>query len=77
MTPAELRTAIKALGLPDNQFGEPSGRALAELLGLPPRTIQHWLDGSREIPKPAILLIQAAIKFPAVAKWLKNAPSGE
>lgn len=65
MTPDELRSAIAALGMS-------SGYALARLLGVTPRAVQHWLDGSREIPKPAILLIQAAIKFPAVAKWLKG-----
>jgi DNA-binding transcriptional regulator YdaS (Cro superfamily) len=51
MTPGELRTILMKL--------DPLGtqERMAHLLGRKPRTIRHWLAGSRKVsPEAAILL---------------------
>jgi DNA-binding transcriptional regulator YiaG len=51
MTPAEVRAARKALGL--------SQVAMAQVVGVTPRTITHWEAGSRNVPEPAARLIRS------------------
>lgn len=54
MTPAEVRAARKALGL--------SQVAMAQAVGVSPRTITHWEAGSRNVPEPAARLIRSMMK---------------
>ena len=56
MTPAELSTALQALGVP-------SGYALAHLIGVEPRTAQKWLSGDSPIPEPVAILIDLIVSF--------------
>ncbi len=49
MTPTDLRTAARDLGL--------SGRALARELGINERTYRRYLDGSLPIPRKVELAV--------------------
>lgn len=49
MTPADLRAARKALGL--------SVEGLAALIGVEGRTVRRWEDGTRDISRTAIILL--------------------
>lgn len=71
MSPDELRTIRLQLGL--------SQKALAELVGLDgehaDRSIRRYEDGERDISGPIDRLLRAAVRWPAVRRWLeKGAP---
>ena len=50
MTPAELRTALPALGLTQVGF--------ARLARVDPRTVRKWAAGDSRIPGPVVVLIE-------------------
>ncbi len=50
MTPREFRDIRLALGLSTEQ--------LAERLGVDPRTIRRWQDGSQPVPGPVVAAMQ-------------------
>lgn len=54
MAPAEFRALLDRAGLP-------SGYAAAPVLGVPMRTVQHWLSGERSISRPAAELLCIAL----------------
>lgn len=63
MTPADLRTARKALGL--------TLREAAGLFGVrDPDTIRKWESGKNNAPTQYAILIAGAIAVPAFADWL-------
>jgi putative transcriptional regulator len=51
MTPDELRTIRKALGL--------SQAAMAQIVGVSRRTVEHWEAGTRNVSPPAARLIRS------------------
>ena len=53
MTPAEVREIRKKLGL--------TQLALAEIVGVSRRTVEHWEAGTRNISKPAARLIKQTV----------------
>jgi transcriptional regulator with XRE-family HTH domain len=62
MTPADLKSARKSLGL--------SQAGLARIVGAASdRTIRRWEDGSRDIP-PHVPLILGLLDIPAVRRRL-------
>lgn len=62
MTPADLKSARRALGL--TQSG------LAQFVRVASgRTVRRWEDGSRDIPGPIIVLLTAAIESPEVRQY--------
>ncbi len=73
MTPAEFKTARRALGLSVNSMAQVVGVATG-------RTIRKWEAGDRSIPGPAILamwflLTEAGIK-PRFARAFSPSPGG-
>jgi hypothetical protein len=54
MTPDDLRTMLDRAGLP-------SGYAAARVLGVPMRTVQHWLSGERSVSAGAAELVCIAL----------------
>jgi transcriptional regulator with XRE-family HTH domain len=50
MTPADIITTRKTLGLTQTELGEAIGVSL--------RAIQHYEAGTRKIPKPVALLVE-------------------
>ena len=54
MSPAQLRTALKRLGLTQT--------AAAHRLGVDPRTVRKWVNKERGIPEPVALLIRVWLK---------------
>lgn len=59
MTPAELRTARDTLGL--------SAEGLARVMRVQSgRTVRRWEAGDRDIPGPAIVLIEALLTCQAL-----------
>lgn len=60
MTPADLRARRKALGL--------SVEGLAACLGVEGRTVRRWEDGTRDISRTAIILLDLMMTEPAVRR---------
>lgn len=56
MIPAQLRAALKRLGL--------TQVAAAQVIGVAPRTVRQWLAGDRRIPEPAARLLALWIAHP-------------
>ena len=54
MTPREFRDHRLALGLSTEQ--------LAERLGVDPRTIRRWQDGSQPVPGPATMAMALLLR---------------
>jgi DNA-binding XRE family transcriptional regulator len=79
MTPDELKTARRELGL--------TGEQLARRLGFAPRSARAWEAGARggapsPIPLAVEIIVKLALKFPAVRRELgwhgkKRADKGE
>jgi hypothetical protein len=68
MTPDDLRALLDRAGLP-------SGYAAAPVLGVPMRTVQHWLSGERSISAGAAELVCIALAaeghIPA-GRWMRQ-----
>lgn len=68
MTPEDLRAMLTRAGLP-------SGYAAAPVLGVPMRTVQHWLSGERAISASAAELVCISLvaeqRLPA-ARWMRQ-----
>lgn len=68
MTPTEFRALLDRAGLP-------SGYAAAPVLGVPMRTVQHWLSGERSISAAAAELACIALvaesHIPA-GRWMRQ-----
>lgn len=63
MTPEEFKDARYRLGL--------SVVAFAQAFGISgERTVRRWEDGSKDIPQPVVLLVQMALMFPSVRRFL-------
>jgi DNA-binding transcriptional regulator YiaG len=63
MTPAELKTARKTLGI--------SAEGFARLVGVASgRTVRRWEDGTQDIPGPVVVLTGLMLRIPAVRKAL-------
>lgn len=60
MTPADLRTARKALGL--------SAEGFARVVGATGRTVRRWEAGSQDIPPRAIAIVDMLTQVPAAAE---------
>ncbi len=56
MTPKQLRTAIKRLGL--------TQVAAAHALGVAPRTMRQWIANDARIPEPAARLLTVWLAHP-------------
>jgi plasmid maintenance system antidote protein VapI len=54
MTAKQLRAALKRLGL--------TQVAAANHLGVAPRTVRHWVGGTRGIPEPVAILVRVWLK---------------
>jgi DNA-binding transcriptional regulator YiaG len=63
MTPAELKTARKTLGLSQAEFAQVVGVASD-------RTVRKWEDAERDIPGPVVVLTGLLLRLPAVRKAL-------
>ena len=68
MTPSELKSARKSLGLSAEGFAQAFGVASG-------RTVRGWEAGERggraaPIPAPVELLVTLALDIPAARKWL-------
>ena len=63
MTPAELKSARKTLGLSQADFA----RVVAVASD---RTVRRWEDAERDIPGPVVVLTGLLLRFPAVRKAL-------
>lgn len=61
MTPSDLRATLARLEL--TQAG------LARLLGVEPRTVRHWIAGTRSMPRGVALLLRAMECWPEVRAW--------
>lgn len=68
MTPAEFRTLLDRADLP-------SGYAASPVLGVPMRTVQHWLSGERSISAQAAelacIVLVAEGHIPA-GRWMRQ-----
>ena len=63
MTPDDLRTARKTLGLSQAEF--------ARVVGVSSdRTVRRWEDAERDIPGPVVVLTGLLLRMPAVRKAL-------
>lgn len=60
MTPAQLKSARKALGLSEAEFARAVGVASDH-------TVSKWEDGERDIPGPVAILCSLAANISAVA----------
>lgn len=61
MTPAELKSAMKALDLTDE--------GLVNLVRVKSsRTVRYWKTGEREIPGPVVVILDALIDSAAVRR---------
>ncbi|CAB4145746.1 hypothetical protein UFOVP1204_69 [uncultured Caudovirales phage] len=70
MTPSELKSARKSLGLSAEGFA----RVVEVASG---RTVRRWEDGSQDIPGPVVVIVGLLLKFPVVRKaLLGHAPLG-
>jgi transcriptional regulator with XRE-family HTH domain len=58
MTPTQIKQARKALGLSTGGF--------ARALGVDPRTVRRWEDGTKQPPGPVIILLELA----GASKWV-------
>jgi len=56
MTPRQLRTTLKRLGLTQVAAGH--------ALGVAPRTVRHWVGGDRRIPEPVARLLRVWLAHP-------------
>lgn len=68
MTPTELRILIEKAGLP-------SGYAASPVLGVPMRTVQHWLSGERSISAQAAELACIALvaeEYIPAGRWMRQ-----
>jgi DNA-binding transcriptional regulator YiaG len=63
MTPAELKSARKTLGLSQAEFAAVVGVASD-------RTVRRWEDAERDIPGPVVVLTGLILSIPAVRKAL-------
>ena len=52
MTPSQIKQARKALGLSTGGF--------ARALGVDPRTVRRWEDGTKQPPGPVLTLLELA-----------------
>lgn len=66
MTPAELKTARKTLGLSANKFA----RVVGLTSGNAGRTVRRWEDGTQDVPGPVVVLTGLLLQFPVVRKAL-------
>lgn len=60
MTPADLKSARKALGLSQAEFARAVGVASD-------RTVRKWEDGERDIPGPVAVICDLCERFPPVS----------
>jgi DNA-binding transcriptional regulator YiaG len=68
MTPDDLRTLLDRAGLP-------SGYAAAPVLGVPMRTVQHWLSGERSISAQAaelVCIVLVAEQYVPAGGWMRQ-----
>jgi DNA-binding transcriptional regulator YiaG len=63
VTPADLKTARKSLGLSQAEFARVVGVASD-------RTVRKWEDAERDIPGPVVVLTSLMLRMPAVRKAL-------
>lgn len=70
MTPAELKSARKALGLSAEGFA----RFVRVQSG---RTVFRWEAGERDIPGPVIVLVRAAMESPEVRQYFGLSLTGK
>ncbi len=64
MTPKQLRTALRRLGL--------TQVAAAHVLGVAPRTVRQWLASDRRIPEPAARLLATWVAHPELLLPSRN-----
>ncbi len=57
MSPADLRSALNALSLPQSDF--------AQLVDVTPRAVSLWLSGERAIPGPLTAYLRLLLSLPA------------
>lgn len=62
MSPEELQSAIERHGLFQSD--------LAQICGVTTRTIQNWLRGRQDIPRPVALLLMALDEGALSLSWL-------
>ena len=65
MTPDQLRTFRKSLGLSQAEFARAVGVSSD-------RTVRKWEDGERDIPGPVEALSDLAATIPAVGRELRR-----
>ena len=63
MSPEEFKESRHRLGLSVGEFARAFGVSGE-------RTVRRWEDGSKDIPQPVVLLVQMALLFPSVRKFL-------
>jgi transcriptional regulator with XRE-family HTH domain len=72
MTPAELKSARRSLGISQEQFAKVFGAHDG-------RTVRGWEHGTRNglpahIPRSVNILVRLALEVPAARQWLGIAP---
>lgn len=62
MTPEELDEAMGVLGL--------NAQGLAVRVGVTDRAVRRWLEGTRKIPTPVVLLVCLMLTNESAVAWL-------
>ncbi|MCW2276406.1 hypothetical protein GJ654_18945 [Rhodoblastus acidophilus] len=73
MTPDDLKSAIKSLGLTDGGFAHLVGITGANA----DRTVRRWKAGERDIPGPVIVIVGALMESRAVRRFFGVALDGD